>query len=171
MGHGTMPLVYQTYKEREECGGDQTVIVKPDYPDYFYAREEYGWVELIFPNAAEQQAYHYQPTMYQGLVLINFKGCDWGKCPANNLRLEEYNKRKWTMTINDEPVLSLAKLGSVAVAVGGGGGGGGGTNNNSTLPSSSQSHYFTPNADGQYVIKIKVNESKGFVRITSFVLY
>lgn len=75
--NGTMPLVYQLYMEREECDGDSTVIVKPDYPDYFVAREEYGWVELIFPNVAEQQAYHYQPTHYQGLILLHFKRCTY----------------------------------------------------------------------------------------------
>mmetsp|Transcript_32189 Transcript_32189/g.36046 ORF Transcript_32189/g.36046 Transcript_32189/m.36046 type:complete len:688 (-) Transcript_32189:51-2114(-) len=151
--NGTMPLVYELHKEREECSGDK-VTVKPDYPDFFYTAYQDGWTKMIFPNEAEKKAYGYDPTHYMGHIFVHFKGCSWGKCPKNNLLVDDYKGKKWEMKINDQSVSSLANLGGqVVIAMGGNG------------------TYFSPNLDGHYVIEIKVNEPNGFVRISSFVLY
>jgi hypothetical protein len=73
--NGVMRLVYTSAKEREsQC----SVVVKPDYKDYFYAHQKDGMVKLTFPNKAEKQAYRFDQSEYKGLIGIFFGGCTQG---------------------------------------------------------------------------------------------
>merc|ERR1719464_760194 len=101
------------------------------------------------------------------MIFIIFKICSWNKCPAGNLLPDDYNNHesnnKWEMKINNRPVSDLVKVhgNNAALAVG----------KQEEDEDGSSRMYFTPNSNGQYVIEIKVNESNGYVRISSFVLY
>jgi len=116
----TMPLVYYTHKKREECGGD-VVIVKPDYPDFFYTPydntivddDASSWTTMMFPNKAEQNAYYggNDMTKYKGLLFVHLQICDWNKCDKNDLKIEHYGEtNKWVMRINNIRVSSLVTV-------------------------------------------------------------
>ena len=164
----TMPLVYETRKQREECGGD-VVIVKPDYPDFFYTPydntivddDASSWTTMMFPNKAEQSAYYSgnDVTKYKGLLFVHLQKCDWNKCAKNDLKIDDYGEtNKWVMRINNVRVSSLVTVDDHKTAY-------------AAIAKNDDGIYFTPDSNGQYKIEIKVNEQGGYVRISSFVLY
>ena len=148
----SMRLVYETYKEREDCPG---FIVKPDYPDSFFTNALDGWTKLTFPNEAEKKTYGYDPAHYQGIIIIHGKACSWGKCPVGFLKpVEDHAENNWEMKINGQLVSTVIDLGVSASIVKGESG-----------------FYFTPNSNGQYEIEIKVNKAQHYFALFDFVLY
>ena len=150
--NGTMRLVYEMHKERENCPG---YIVKPDYPDSFFTNHLDGWTKLTFPNEAEKKAYGYDPTHYEGIFILHGKGCSWGKCPKGFLTpVEDHAEKHWEMKINDQLVSTVIGIGAGAAVVKG---------ENGIL--------FTPNSNGQYEIEIRVNKDESYLELSDFVLY
>lgn len=146
-------LVYSTNRERDaKCAG---VLIKPDYPDSWYANTMDEWTKLVFPNDAEQEHYGYDSTEYQGIILLNWKKCDWGKCPTHFLTPEDLAKNDWEMKVNSQRVSELIDV-----------------NHGSWMVKGEDTGFiFEPDANGKYTIELKVNKISGFVEITAFVLY
>lgn len=151
--NGEMRLVYEVPKEREtQCVG---VLVKPDYPDYFYTNSMDGWSKLMLPNDAEKKAYGYDTARFKGIIIIIGKVCPWGKCPPGFLTLlEDHERKKWELKINGEHATKVANLGGNHFIVGGVNG-----------------FRFKPNSNGNYDIEIKVNEDGSFLSVNDFVLF
>lgn len=150
---GEMRLVYDVWKEREtECVG---VLVKPDYPDYFYTNSMDGWSKLVFPNDAEKKAYGYDTARFEGILIIIGKPCPWNKCPPGLLTLlEDYERKKWELKINGQHATKIANLGGNHFIVG-----------------SEDGFRFKPNSNGNYDIEIKVIENGSFLWVNDFVLF
>ena len=133
-----------------------SVIVKPDYKDYFFVREGDGWAKMIFPNDKERIAYGYDPSKMHGIILILFKSCDWGKCAKNFLQGNDLNEgKKWEMKINGIPVEMFHTLGGASMPV-----------------NDKKGIRFLPDRKYPYYeIEIKVNHPNSYVKISSIILF
>jgi hypothetical protein len=148
--NGVMRLVYTSAKERES---NCSVVVKPDYKDYFYAHQKDGTVKVTFPNEAEKQAYRFDQSEYKGLIGIFLGGCTHG-CESGDLKSQHFSKGMWEMTVNGKPVTSIVKFGFGCLILQGDDG-----------------QYWKPSANGDYEISVLVKKLGSFVRLSSVVLY
>mmetsp|Transcript_18636 Transcript_18636/g.34729 ORF Transcript_18636/g.34729 Transcript_18636/m.34729 type:complete len:435 (+) Transcript_18636:2-1306(+) len=131
------------------------VIVSPDRKDFFFVLGGSGWNEIIIPNPAEKQAYQYDPSVLEGLVVLVFRYCDWGKCEEHFLKPEDFLEgKKWDMQINGIAVTKIVDIGHTAL-----------------VAKNERGFHFPPSADGNYKIAIQVNEPSGFVKISSFIIF
>lgn len=147
-----LQLVWEDDKFHQK---DCPTIISPDHKDYFFTQAGRGWSELMFPNDAEKNAYRYDPTNHQGLMILVFRKCDWGQCEEGYLGAEDLTEEKeWEMKINGEPVVKLIDIGHLAF-----------------IAKGKNGMKFTPNEAGTYKIEIQVNEPSHFVKISSFVIY
>lgn len=153
-GPGSMTLVKdQTGMATQICAD---AIVAPDFKDSFFANGEPVWKELVFPNAAEQRAYSYDPSKLLGLILLVFTGCDWGVCDEGYLWPADLSgdSKLWDMKINGEQVESLVNFDQWSV-----------------MAKSKNGFYFAPNENGGYRIEVHVNDPKSFLKISSVIAY
>jgi hypothetical protein len=161
-----LQLSYTMKGEREqyECP-DCTAVTHIDYRDFFYIESESiigkdVWTALEFPNQEEQKEYNYKQNLlnnkYEGILILIFRYCGFDQCEDGFLGYKEYNegKKYWEMTVNNEIVTKLTKIGHDAIIL---------ENENGIK--------FIPNDQGVYDIKIKVNDPTGFLKISAFVLY
>jgi hypothetical protein len=146
---GVLVLAYAG--DRESCSD---TVVKPDYKDYFYANNLYGWATLSIPNEKERVAYGYNPLQVQGLVLLSFVSCDWGKCEQNELRPQDYEEDKFEIQVNGKVVSEMVNLGFEVWALKG-----------------EDGLYWKPDNSGVFVLSFMIKEGKGYVRISSVMLY
>ena len=150
-----MRLVYTTHREREpKCDG---VVVKPDYPDSWFANAMDGWTKLVFPNDAEQAYYGYEARDYRGIIFLHWKPCDWGKCPKDFLTPEDFAENKWEMKVNSQRVVEVLDV-----------------NQGATILRGEETGFvFQPDENGKYTIELKVNETEenSYLEIADFVLY
>lgn len=154
--NGELRVVYEINKERELCKNDEVkTIVKPDYPDSFYANYLDGWTKLTFPNNAEKKHYGYDPSHHRGFIVVHPRKCDWGKCPKGMLTaVEDHEGNNWEMKINNEVVSKMINMGAQAV-----------------IAKGKDGFRFPPNENGQYEIQIKVNKENHYLELSDFVLY
>jgi len=149
-----MRLAYAINKEREtKCTG---VTVKPDYPDVFFTHSKDDWTKLIFPNDAEKRFYGYDSKQFEGILILHFRKCDWGKCPTGFLQPEDFPKKAWEMKINNQRVTKVTPVFEVDDAV---------------IIEHENGIRFAPDSNGQYTIEIKVNVDESYVEITDFVVH
>ena len=148
--NGIMRLVQAPHSNCEDA------VVMPDYKDFFYAHGKDGWVSLTMPNQAEKQAYNYNPSAMKGTIVIFGGGCDWGRCPPNDLNLIE-DFEKIEMEVNGKKVQAFS----------GTGGWGGGY----VLRYEDGTVRVPPNSDGVFEIRVRISDTKKFVRLSSVVLY
>jgi len=116
--------------------------------------DKVGWAKLSFPNDAEKTAYNYVPSQFKGVIVLVFRSCDWGKCEKGFLDEEDYQKKRWEMKVNSEPVIEIGDIGAGAMLLKG-----------------KDGIYFTPNEEGAYDFEIKVNEPNSFVKLSSFIIF
>ena len=149
-----MRLTYTTHREREKkCTG---VTVKPDYPDVFFTHSKDDWTKLIFPNDAEKRVYGYDSKQFEGILVLHFHKCAWNQCPSGFLEPKDFAKKAWEMKVNNQRVTKVTPVFEVGDAV---------------IVEHENGIRFAPDSNGQYTIEIKVNQDKGYVKITDFVVY
>jgi len=148
-----MRLAYQVGQEREtKC---LNVTVKPDYPDFFYTNTLDGWTALTFPNDAEKKIYGYNASQHEGIFIIHWRACNWGKCASGFLKArEDHDLSNWVMKINDQMVVKVVDIGWGGVMVKG-----------------EKGFRFAPDSNGQYKIEMKVMKENSYLQIADFVLY
>ena len=150
-----MQLVWVAHNERDKCGD---VLVMPDYHDFFMADESEGFVNMVFPNDAEKDAYgyHQHKDKYKGILMMVPRFCGFGQCEEGFLTWEDYNTdNKWEIRVNGKDVTRLTLIGHEAVVMEHGDG-----------------IIFEPDEnDGRFHIELKVNIPNHFIKISAFVLY
>mmetsp|Transcript_4194 Transcript_4194/g.7004 ORF Transcript_4194/g.7004 Transcript_4194/m.7004 type:complete len:655 (-) Transcript_4194:39-2003(-) len=70
--HNQLPLAYES-SDRMRCPS-----AKIDHRDFFYLRNQDGWLHKTVPNHAELQAYQRSPA--QGIIIICLQICPMDKC-------------------------------------------------------------------------------------------
>jgi hypothetical protein len=151
--NNTLSLVWDdSDKWRHSC----ETIVNPDYKDFFFVKEGYGWKQLVFPNPAEKQAYHFDPNKVKGYIFIVLVACPWGQCEDGVLKADDIagTSKKWEMKINGMEVMTLVDVGHDAL-----------------MAKSKSGVQFPPSESGDYKIEILVNEPSSFVKVSSFIVY
>jgi hypothetical protein len=149
--NGIMGLVYEPGgKEREWC----SVVLKPDYKDMFYARQNHGLVKLTIPNEAEKAAYGYDPAKFKGLIIIWFIACDWGKCKPGDLHENEFAEGKFEVTVNGKPVKEMVALERHAMVLKG-----------------EEGFHWQASSNGDFELGFEVKEPDSFVRLSSVTIY
>ncbi|OEU11245.1 hypothetical protein FRACYDRAFT_263649 [Fragilariopsis cylindrus CCMP1102] len=159
-----LQLSYVMKGEREQFDcPDCTAVTHIDYRDFFYIESESilgkdVWTTFEFPNQAEQQQYNYQQNLefYNGYLILIFRFCGFDQCEDGFLGQNEYNNgsNSWNMMVNNDIVTRMTKIGHSAIIL-----------------ENSNGLKFKPNKNGVYDIKLKVNDPKGFLKISAFVLY
>jgi len=148
----TMLLVYENAEgERKPC----EVPLKPDYKDYFYSHNRQGRTKLIIPNDKEREAYKYNDAHFQGVLVLFFVSCDWGRCKKGELRPEHHVEGKFEVSVNGKVATALLSLGSEAWVLQGAGG----------------SLHWEPGHNGSFEVSFLAIEKDGYLRISSIVLY
>uniref|UniRef100_A0A7S2XME9 Uncharacterized protein n=1 Tax=Attheya septentrionalis TaxID=420275 RepID=A0A7S2XME9_9STRA len=138
------------------------VTLVKDFKDTFFARAEDGWMSLTVPNTAELKEYGPYDTQIarEGLVVLCETACDWGKCPPLGINLvdDPFVNNTITMTIDGQPVTRAVVMDRCFFLQG---------------PQGSRWGPGIANKrkNGQYEIKVRVNEEKSFVRISSIIVY
>jgi len=138
------------------------VTLVKDFKDSFFARAEDGWMSLTVPNTAELKEYGPYDTQIarEGLVVLCETACDWGKCPPLGINLvdDPFVNNTITMTIDGQPVTKAVVMDRCFFLQG---------------PQGSRWGPGIANKrkNGQYEIKVRVNEEKSFVRISSIIVY
>jgi len=154
-----MRLVYNTDHERQEECAD--TIFHVDYKDFWFTDFRDGWTRLVFPNKAERNYYNYDPSDYEGIIMIHWRNCERAKCPESEfLTYKDYANQTFEMRVNTQRVAELIRLETnpdVQHAI--------------ILKGEDTGFRFEPDADGQYTIEIKVNREGSYVAIADFVLY
>jgi len=146
-----MQLVWSDGKMHQK---DCPVIVNIDHKDSFFSQKGNGWNTIAIPNEAERRAYNYDPSLLQGVVVLVFTTCDWGKCEESYAGPDDFGKI-WEMKINGLTANSLVPIGHDALLV---------TNEDGL-------YYFPSSHNNDYKIEIQVNEPSKTVKISSFVVY
>ena len=146
----SMRIVYETHREREKhCTG---VVVKPDYPDSWFAGWKDDWTSLTIPNAAEREFFGYDPERHRGVIIVHWKKCDWGNCPEGFLTAEDDGD--WEMRINSQKVSVIDIQHGGYIAKG-----------------ETTGFRFEPDPDGRYTIELKIHKKNHYVELADFVLY
>jgi hypothetical protein len=157
-----LSYVMKGEREQYDCP-DCTAVTHIDYRDFFYIESESilgkdVWTTFEFPNQAEQQQYNYQQNLefYNGYLILIFRFCGFDQCEDGFLGQNEYNNgsNSWNMIVNNDIVTRMTKIGHSAIIL-----------------ENSNGLKFKPNKNGVYDIKLKVNDPKGFLKISAFVLY
>ena len=135
--------------EHEYC---QYAVVKPDYKDYFYADDSFGWTTLSMPNEKERNAYAFNSLQAQGLIMVTLVTCDWGKCEEGDIR--SYAKDEVEVKVNGQPVTEAVDFGLGVSALKG-----------------EDGFYWKPDDNGSFVLSFLVKQNKTFIRISSVIIY
>jgi hypothetical protein len=122
--------------------------------DYFYLHTREEWKKLILPNNAELKAYGSNKNELQGLILMCFPECPWGRCPKGSVSgRENFDARKFSIVVNGVAVTNLTKLHTCDIL----------TNPNGFL--------WEANEDEKFEIKTRVLEPESFIRISAFIIW
>ena len=148
--NGSMILAFQPGNDRSPCNA----IMKPDYKDFFYAHQVHGQVSLSLPNEKERKAYDYDQSQYRGLIVLVFVQCEWGKCTKGDVRPETYSEGNFEITVNGNRVTEVLPLGFEGWLLNG-----------------EHGFYWTAKSDGTYDLSFLVNETGGYIRLSSIILY
>jgi hypothetical protein len=147
-GVAGMPLAYAP-DERDDC----ELPTKIDFKDFFYTHYNHGWTKIVLPsNDAEAQAYNYDPTAIQGLILVRLSQCPQNKCQPGDLK-SILSADGVEVQVNGKPVTSVIGLLGMLLLQGHDG------------------QYWTPNSQGRFEITIRVSVVDHFLRISSLVIY
>ena len=125
-------------------------------PMIVFAHGKDGWVGVTIPNEAEMKAYDYEPDKMQGLIIVFFGACDWGRCEPGDMKPEQFDEGLFEVQVNGKNVVNIT-------AVGGQSGG--------NILKGEDGVNWKPNNDGAYEIKVNVKDPKGYVRWNTIVLY
>jgi hypothetical protein len=147
--NGKFRLVYDP-GERPLCH----VTIAPDYKDYFYAHGKDGWVSMTLPGNAEKEAYGYDPSVFKGVIVVFFGGCDWDSCPKGDVRPTDFETGKFELEVNGKRVTLLPDIG-----------------NHGNILKGEDGLYWKQNADAVYEIRAKVNDPDSYIRLSAIVLY
>jgi len=151
-----MRLTFDTSTRQANCPVD----VKWDYKDFFYTTQNDGWTSLTVPNKAEMEYYigegAYEP---EGVIVLCFVKCDWGKCPEGEMQTNEIVDGQLKLEVNGVMVTNVTKLEECGI-----------------LQHSTGDYHFKPNSEGQFELRVSIGtaEKEGkvpFTRITSIVVF
>jgi len=151
-----MRLTFDTSTRQANCPVD----VKWDYKDFFYTTQNDGWTSLTVPNKAEMEYYigegAYEP---EGVIVLCFVKCDWGKCPEGEMQTNEIVDGQLKLEVNGVMVTNVTKLEECGI-----------------LQHSTGDYHFKPNSEGQFELRVLIGtaEKEGkvpFTRITSIVVF
>eukprot|EP00536_Pseudo-nitzschia_multiseries_P002555 jgi/Psemu1/183824/e_gw1.34.121.1 len=144
-----------TWEQNNMRHDDCPVPVSIDYKDTFLS-QGIGWNTLTFPNEAEREAYGYDPSQLEGLVVIAFKTCDWDRCEKEYLGPKDYDgdQKKWEMKVNGIVVEKFVDIGHRVF-----------------LLQNENGIHFPPSSDNDYKFEIKVNKPSKYVKISAFIVY
>lgn len=150
-----MRLAFETSVRQPECPVD----LKWDYKDFFYTHQDDGWTSMTVPNKAELDYYNKESEFKpEGIILLCFMKCDWGKCPEGELQFDELLQGKMKLTVNGVAVTKFNKVSECGLLQHGDG-----------------DYHFKPNNEGQFEFRALVEiaeEGKvgNYARITSIVV-
>lgn len=147
-----MQLVWTDDKMHEH---NCPVSVNIDHKDSFFSTGS-QWNSLTFPNEAERSAYNYKPEELQGIVVLVFVKCDWGNCEKGYLGPEQLggDVDEYEMKINGILVEKLIDI-----------------QHDAFVAKNKDGIKFSPSANNDYKIEIKVKDSSKHVKISSFIVY
>jgi len=134
---------------------DCPVTVNVDHKDSFMSVGD-GWKSLVFPNEAERRAYNYDSEKFEGIVVISFTSCEWGRCEEGYVGPKDFegDDKKWDMKINGIPVTNFLDI-----------------NHDAFVAKNKDGVNFPPSPDGDYKLEIKLNDPANHVKISSFIVY
>lgn len=143
-----MRLVYDE-SDRFDC----PVTTIMDYKDFFYLHERDQWKKLILPNDSEMREYGSPGQELQGMILMCYKLCDWGKCPVGALGSNDFQPGKFEMKVNGASVSNLTKV------------------QDCDLLTNPEGVMWKPNPDGKFEIMAKIAEPNSYIRLSSFIIW
>jgi hypothetical protein len=144
-----MPLVYEA-NMRQSC----SLELNRDFKDYYIVTQAFGWTSLSFPNEKEIEEYAANDFHPQGIVVLCFFKCDWGRCPRGEVSVDTYNV-DWRIELNGQPITTLTKLDQCFVV------------------KSTNGYFHTQNQDGRYDLRILIDPGETmfrYARITSIII-
>jgi hypothetical protein len=150
-----MRLAFETGVRQPDCPVD----LKWDYKDFFYTSQDDGWTSMTVPNKSELDYYNkagkFKP---EGIVLLCFMKCDWGKCPNGDMQFDQVLEGKLKLTVNGVAVTKFNKVSECAL-----------------LQHGQGDYYFKPNDEGQFEFRALVEKAEegkvgNYARITSIVV-
>ena len=147
---GQMRLTYVA-RDRQIC----PVPLMMDYKDFFYTTEKDGWTSVTVPNDSEYEAFGGADFKPDGIVLVCFVVCDWGRCPGGNFQFPEILDGQLKFQVNSQPVTNMTQIGNCALLRG------------------ANEAVWTADEKGRFTVKTLVAPtSKGpaYTRITSLVI-
>ncbi len=133
---------------RQTCPVPLTI----DFKDYFYTSHMDGWTTLTIPNDAEAKAYRYDSSKIHGVLLVCLGYCDWGRCREGEIKWSDAAQGNATFEVNGDPVTALFKF------------------DHCVLLEGQRGLRWTPNSEGKFVVRAKVNVEKTFLRVSAVVL-
>jgi hypothetical protein len=145
---GNMLLAYE--KETSDCNE----TLRLDFSDYFYTKTIDDWRMLVLPTDREIQVYRKDKEAPRGMLAICFAACPYNKCPRGNLDRESFEEGLFQMTVNDKAVSNMVQFGDCEL-----------------LQNADAAYQWSPNDDGKFFFKVKVEEPKSFVRIGAFIIF
>lgn len=82
-----------------------------DFKDHFFATSRDGWTSVTFPSKAELEYFKsslgFKPN---GVLMLCFRGCDWGNCPEGDIQLDGFKKGKLKLEVNGVEVTDLVQV-------------------------------------------------------------
>jgi hypothetical protein len=127
-------------------------ILEMDYKDYFYLSQKEGKKKLALPNMREKK-YYKSTRQLEGIIMLCFGLCSWGKCPAGDIRPEHIAEGKVKMDVNGQDVAGVTPYGTCAIL------------------QHKTGHKFTANSEGVYEISAVIKEENNYMRLLSVIIW
>jgi len=151
-----MRLTYESATRQPNCPVD----LKWDYKDFFYSTQSDGWTSLTVPNKAEIEYYigqgAYEP---EGVIMLCFMKCDWGRCPEGEMQWNELMDGNMTLQVNGLVVTNFTKLDECGL-----------------LQHGTGDYHFKANSNGMFEFRVLIGgiaeqgKREPFARITTIVV-
>lgn len=136
-------------EQRQVCA---EALLNIDHYDFFYLSQSEGWKQIIVPNRRELE-YYGDGNDFVGQIAICYVNCPWNTCPDHNF-FGGINDGKEEITVNDVQVKSQINIGMGCFLL---------LNEAGTT--------WNPNSDGQYLFRMRVNETDTYLRYSSFIFW
>lgn len=136
------------HKNTKQCPSQVAI----DSKDYFFVTYRSGEASLTVPNKAEKDIYVVDGHEFHGLILVCFFRRHWERYPAGYLGPEAVNNGDVTMWVNGNRVTEMSDVDDCSLLRGDNG------------------YVWNANDQGEYVLTAQLNETYGFMQITSVIL-
>mmetsp|Transcript_1243 Transcript_1243/g.1889 ORF Transcript_1243/g.1889 Transcript_1243/m.1889 type:complete len:663 (-) Transcript_1243:3626-5614(-) len=99
-----LPLTYDS-ADRQRCASS-----KVDHKDFFYLRNQDGWLHTIVPSRSEMRAY--QHVDFEGIIIICLQLCPLDKCPDRRVGFGGNNdwRTKFDIRVEGQDVKNVLDL-------------------------------------------------------------